>query len=92
MTLDRIMNVQLSAHFSAHALAVLEPDPDLERAALEAHLAECAGCREQAEAEKGLRTRLRELPTPDLPQTTRSRRPSPPPSSSPFRPRHRWAS
>lgn len=35
------------------------------RAELEAHLAECAGCREQADYERGLRARLKALPSPE---------------------------
>lgn len=35
--------------------------------AIAAHLSTCATCRAQAEAERGLRARLRELPAPDLP-------------------------
>jgi hypothetical protein len=36
-------------------------------AAVSAHLETCSACRAQAEAERGLRARLRSLPTPDLP-------------------------
>jgi len=36
-------------------------------AAVAAHLETCSGCRAQAVAERGLRTRLRGLPTPELP-------------------------
>jgi hypothetical protein len=36
-------------------------------AAVFAHLETCPACRAQAEAERGLRARLRSLPTPDLP-------------------------
>jgi hypothetical protein len=36
-------------------------------ASVAAHLESCAACRAQAEAERGLRARLRSLPTPDLP-------------------------
>ncbi len=51
-------------HVSAWVDGELEPEV---RAEIEEHLAECGACRTQAEGERALRARLRELPEPEAP-------------------------
>ena len=46
---------------------------DAEAAAVAGHLETCAACRAQADAERGLRERLRGLPVPELPQGLEAR-------------------
>ena len=60
-------------------------------AAVAAHLETCATCRNQAEAERELRGRLRDLPAPGLPAGLAARVRAAPLVRPPARPALRWA-